>query len=94
MVLIQVLPADSHNGVLEGFRIAYRQSGIQGSSFSIKLIANGLATRGTVTGLLRWTEYEIKVQAYNSAGAGPFSSPVLLMTGEGGMYSLGIPSDG
>lgn len=88
MFFFQAPPADTHNGQLQGYRIAYRQSGIQGSSFAIKDITDALATRGTITGLLRWTEYEIKVQAYNSAGAGPFSQAILRMTGEGGMQYL------
>lgn len=88
-ILSQAPPADTHNGLLTGFRIAYRQSGIQGSAFSIVHVANGVATKGTVNGLLRWTEYAIKVQAYNSAGSGPFSATVLVMTGEGGTYLYG-----
>ncbi|EDO48047.1 predicted protein, partial [Nematostella vectensis] len=77
-------PADTHNGLLLGYRINYRLNGIAGNTFNLKVITEGAATQGTVDGLLLWTEYEVKVQAYNNAGSGPFSSSVIVTTGEGG----------
>ncbi|XP_048575611.1 protein sidekick-2-like isoform X2 [Nematostella vectensis] len=76
-------PADTHNGLLLGYRINYRLNGIAGNTFNLKVITEGAATQGTVDGLLLWTEYEVKVQAYNNAGSGPFSSSVIVTTGEG-----------
>ncbi|XP_078347645.1 protein sidekick-2-like isoform X2 [Oculina patagonica] len=79
----QVPPPETHNGPLRGFKIAYRLAGVSASNFFIKKIANSAATQGNIDGLVQWTGYEIKVQAYNDAGDGKFSDPITVTTAEG-----------
>ena len=38
------------------------------------------ASRGVVTGLEPWTEYNVAVQGYNNAGPGPTSDRILSVT--------------
>lgn len=82
-LIFQIPPAETHNGPLRGFKIAYRLSGVAASSFIIRKIANSAATQGNIDGLVQWTMYEIKVLAYNDAGDGKYSNPITVTTAEG-----------
>lgn len=84
--IFQLPPPETHNGPLRGFKIAYRLAGVSASTFIIKKIANSAATQGNIDGLVQWTAYEIKVQAYNDAGDGTFSNPITVTTAEGGEW--------
>ena len=81
---MQIPPPESHNGPLRGFKIAYRLEGVSGISFIIRKIDNPAATQGSIDGLVQFTGYEIKVLAYNDAGDGKYSGPIVVTTSEGG----------
>ena len=80
----QIPPAESHNGPLRGFKIAYRLAGVAGIQFIIKKIENPAATQGNIDGLVQFTSYEVKVLAYNDAGDGVYSQTTPVTTAEGG----------
>ena len=80
----QVPPPETHNGPLRGFKIAYGLGGVAASNFIIKKIANSAATQSNIDGLVQFTEYKIKVLAYNDAGDGKYNVPIPVITAEGG----------
>ena len=49
-----------------------------------KLSSNGSYEHMNLEGLDMFTRYEVKIQAYNGKGAGPFSAVVMEYTKEGG----------
>ncbi|KAG7222259.1 hypothetical protein INR49_027263 [Caranx melampygus] len=71
------LPEWEYNGNAEqvGYRIQYSRSGSQGRAL-IHVIADRLEREFTIEDLEEWTEYEVKVQAVNGIGVGPWSQPV------------------
>ena len=69
----QLLPADSRNGIIRGYKLFYKKKGSAGSP--TRLIIHDEATLAkNVTGLDKFTEYEFQVLAFTSVGDGPRSS--------------------
>ena len=79
-ITVQWGPVDciQRNGDITGYSVRY---GIQGSgSTQTVSVSGGGATRRTVSGFDSSTTYTIEVAAVNSAGSGPFSSPITRKT--------------
>ena len=74
---------DSRNGIIKGFKLFYKKKGFAGSASSV-LINGGNTLTKTVTGLLKYTEYEFQVLAFTSAGDGTNSSVKTVRTNEDG----------
>ena len=79
----QLPPVDSRNGIIKGFKLFYKKQGSSGSTSS-ELINDGNTFTKTVTGLLKYTEYEFQVLAFTSVGDGPKSSKLTERTNEDG----------
>ena len=79
----QLPPADSNNGIIRGFKLFYKKKGSAGSE-NTELINSGNTFTKTVTGLLKYTEYELQVLAFTSVGNGPKSSKLTERTNEDG----------
>lgn len=69
-----------------GYRIQYYRVGSQGHGL-IHVIADRLEREFTIEDLEEWTEYEVRVQAVNHMGVGPWSQPVRGRTRESGESS-------
>ncbi|XP_031660641.1 protein sidekick-2 isoform X2 [Oncorhynchus kisutch] len=71
------LPEWEYNGNpdLLGYRLQYSRTGSQGKALT-HVIADRLEREFTIEDLEEWTEYEVRVQALNGIGAGPWSQPV------------------
>ncbi|XP_070707676.1 protein sidekick-2 [Pempheris klunzingeri] len=71
------LPEWEYNGNAEqvGYRVQYSRAGSQGRAL-IHVIADRLEREFTIEDLEEWTEYEVRVQAINGIGMGPWSQPV------------------
>uniref|UniRef100_A0A4W5RST0 Sidekick cell adhesion molecule 2 n=1 Tax=Hucho hucho TaxID=62062 RepID=A0A4W5RST0_9TELE len=71
------LPEWEYNGDPEvvGYRVQYSRTGSQGRALT-HVIADRLEREFTIEDLEEWTEYEVRVQALNGIGAGPWSQPV------------------
>ncbi|XP_036427826.1 protein sidekick-2 [Colossoma macropomum] len=71
------LPEWEYNGNPEsvGYRVQYSRTSPQAKAL-IHLIPDRLEREFTIEDLEEWTEYEVKVQAVNGIGAGPWSQPV------------------
>eukprot|EP00794_Sanderia_malayensis_P008937 gene8937-9890_t len=71
-------PLASHNGDLKGYKVYYRIKGYASAAFNIKDAPPGLMTATSITyvldNLLYFTQYEIKIAAFNDAGIGLMSS--------------------
>ncbi|KAM6897209.1 protein sidekick-2 [Xenentodon cancila] len=83
------LPEWEYNGNPEqvSYRVQYSRVGSQGRGLT-HVIADRLEREFTIEDLEEWTEYEVRVQAVNSIGAGPWSQPVRGRTRES------VPSSG
>uniref|UniRef100_A0A3Q2XUG2 Sidekick cell adhesion molecule 2 n=1 Tax=Hippocampus comes TaxID=109280 RepID=A0A3Q2XUG2_HIPCM len=83
------LPEWEYNGNpdLVGYRIQYSKSGSKGGVLS-HVVMDRLEREFTVEDLEEWTEYEVRVQAVNGIGSGPWSQPVHGRTRES------VPSSG
>uniref|UniRef100_A0A4W5REP3 Sidekick cell adhesion molecule 2 n=1 Tax=Hucho hucho TaxID=62062 RepID=A0A4W5REP3_9TELE len=71
------LPEWEYNGNpdLLGYRLQYSRTGSQGRALT-HVIADRLEREFTIEDLEEWTEYEVRVQALNGIGAGPWSQSV------------------
>uniref|UniRef100_A0A3Q3X8V9 Uncharacterized protein n=1 Tax=Mola mola TaxID=94237 RepID=A0A3Q3X8V9_MOLML len=71
------LPEWEYNGNAEqvGYRVQYSRAGSQGQAL-IHIITDRLEREFTIEDLEEWTEYEVRVQAVNGIGTGPWSQPV------------------
>uniref|UniRef100_A0A8C1AZY1 Sidekick cell adhesion molecule 2 n=1 Tax=Cyprinus carpio carpio TaxID=630221 RepID=A0A8C1AZY1_CYPCA len=71
------LPEWEYNGNPDsvGYRVQYSRTGAQSKAL-LHIIADRLEREFTIEDLEEWTEYEVRVQAINGIGAGPWSKPV------------------
>ncbi|XP_052426981.1 protein sidekick-2 isoform X3 [Carassius gibelio] len=71
------LPEWEYNGNPEsvGYRVQYSRIGAQSRAL-LHVIADRLEREFTIEDLEEWMEYEVRVQAINGIGAGPWSQPV------------------
>ncbi|XP_058141692.1 protein sidekick-1 isoform X1 [Dasypus novemcinctus] len=82
MVQWQPPPETEHNGVLRGYILRYRLAGLPGEHQHRNISSPDVAYC-LVKDLIIWTQYEIQVAAYNSAGLGVFSRAVTEYTLQG-----------
>ncbi|NXN87915.1 SDK2 protein, partial [Bombycilla garrulus] len=76
-------PPESHqNGVLKGYIIRYCLAGLP-VGYQFKNITNAEVNNLLLEELIIWTNYEIEVAAYNSAGLGVYSMKVTEWTLQG-----------
>ncbi|XP_008312564.1 protein sidekick-2 isoform X2 [Cynoglossus semilaevis] len=76
-------PPESHqNGILRGYMIRYRLTGLP-VDYQHKNITSPDVTNLLLEDLIIWTNYEIEVAAYNGAGLGTFSHKVTEWTLQG-----------
>ena len=66
-----------------GYRIQYFKAGSKGGVLS-HVITDRLEREFTIEDLEEWTEYEVRIQALNGIGSGPWSTPVHGRTRESG----------
>ncbi|KAM8836507.1 protein sidekick-2 isoform 4-T4 [Spinachia spinachia] len=71
------LPEWEYNGNAEqvGYRVQYSRAGSLGRPLT-HIIADRLEREFTIEDLEEWTEYEVRVQAVNGIGTGPWSQPI------------------
>ncbi|XP_033945053.1 protein sidekick-2 isoform X6 [Pseudochaenichthys georgianus] len=83
------LPEWEYNGNpdLVGYRVQYSKAGSKGGVLS-HVIMDRLEREFTIEDLEEWMEYEVRVQAINGIGSGPWSHPVHGRTRES------VPSSG
>ena len=79
----QLTPVGSRNGNILGFKLFFKRKGSEESS-TILFIDSASVLFKTVTGLDKFTEYELQVLAFTSAGDGPKSSVKVERTKEDG----------
>ncbi|EFN71841.1 Down syndrome cell adhesion molecule [Camponotus floridanus] len=86
MVSWQPPPKESCNGDLLGYIVTWSEhsSSTSGVNQSKSLTVNGWATtKVQLTGLRKFTKYDISIRAFNSIASGPASVPIVGTTQEG-----------
>lgn len=81
-------PAESQNGVLDGYSVRYRA--LDTEDTELREVNNIASTTNQILleSLEKWTEYRITVAARTKVGPGPESSPVIIRTDEDGNSSF------
>ena len=80
MVSWQPPPVKDLNGPLTGHVIQYNRVG--SSDMMNDVVTSG--TTHTISGVVAYSNYSVKVTAVNDQGTGPFSNPVVQVSGEDG----------
>lgn len=75
-----------------GYRVQYSRAGSKGGVLS-HVIADRLEREFTIEDLEEWTEYEVRVQAFNGIGSGPLSLAIVGRTRESGEHALAARSN-
>ena len=70
-----------HNGDLTGYVIKYTRVDTDESQM---ITVNGDASNSVISGILAFTNYSVQVAAMNINGTGPFSVPVIGLSGQDG----------
>jgi len=73
----QLPPEIDHNGEITGYVIEYTRVG--GSSDTVTVPSG---TMHTISGLVSFVVYSVRVAAINIIGTGPFSDPAIELSGE------------
>ncbi|OCT58236.1 hypothetical protein XELAEV_18002425mg [Xenopus laevis] len=82
MIKWQPPPENHQNGILKGYVVRYCLSGLL-VAYQYQNLSNPDISHLLLGDLIIWTNYEIEVAAYNSAGLGVFSGKVTEWTLEG-----------
>ena len=78
-------PMENHNIPITGYVIQYIKDGVQDMIEDIKNISG---TTHTISGLVACTKYLVMIAAINGDRTGPFSEPVVEISGEDSELSL------
>ena len=81
--LLKYPPKETHFGILLGYYVAWKYAGVTSGQFTTRQVTPGSTTEVKISKLILNSPYEIKVQMFNKAGAGPFSDPIVVKTKEG-----------
>ena len=82
------VPAIDQNGVITRYEVEYNQTTFSEVSMYNTTTVNSTTLMMDLTGLEEYVEYSIRVRAYTSVGAGPYSNVVMETTQEDCMYYL------
>ncbi|GBM30792.1 Down syndrome cell adhesion molecule [Araneus ventricosus] len=87
-------PEETRNGVIKGYYVGYKMSSGEDKYTFKKVEKSATEQQSTyITGLQPFTEYDIIIKAYNSAGAGPESPSIMRKTLETAEYTLHYKPD-
>ena len=78
------VPAIDQNGIIAQYEVEYNQTTFSGATMSATTTVNSSTFAVDLTGLEEYVEYSIRVRAYTSAGAGPYSDIMNVITSEDG----------
>ena len=78
------VPAIDWNGIITQYEVEYNQSTFSGATMYNTTTVDSSTFMVDLTGLEEYVEYSIRVRAYTSVGAGPYSDAVLERTQEDG----------
>ena len=85
MVTWDMVPPRDQNGVITMYEVLYEPlETFNGSIMSNTTTVDGTATAVNLTGLEEYVNYTISVRAYTSAGEGPHSDGIMVITLEDG----------
>ena len=79
----QLPPINGRNGIITGYKLYYKKKHSAGSFTVLRINDIAILTKD-VTGLEKYTEYELKVLAFTSVGDGPTSAVKFMITMEDG----------
>ena len=74
------VPCADQNGPITGYSVRYGEMG-SGSSQTVT-VSGASVTEVTLSSLLKYTNYSVRVAAVNSADTGVFSEPVLQLSND------------
>ena len=83
----QLPPENTRHGIITGFKLFYKKKDSAGSATMVAINSGSILTKD-VTGLDKYTEYELQVLAFTSVGDGPKSYVVMKRTKEDGKMTL------
>ncbi|XP_055925124.1 cell adhesion molecule Dscam2-like isoform X2 [Argiope bruennichi] len=77
-VMWKAPPEETRNGDIKGYYVGYKMSSGE-DKYTFKKVEKSTSEQQStyITGLQPFTEYDIIIKAYNSAGAGPESPPIM-----------------
>ena len=78
------VPAIDRNGIITQYEVEYNQSTFSGATMYNTTTVDSSTLMVDLTGLEEYVEYSIRVRAYTSAGAGPYSDIMNVITSEDG----------
>lgn len=79
----QVPPRESWNGELLGYIVSWNEQGKLSNNTKTLTVKGWATTKVQLTGLRKFTRYDIALRAFNSVSVGPQSPTVLGITKEG-----------
>ena len=79
------VPAIDQNGIITQYEVEYNQSTFSGATMYSTTTVDSSTLMVGLTGLEEYVEYSIRVRAYTSVGAGPYSDVVMETTQQDGM---------
>ena len=79
------IPAIDQNGVIAQYEVEYNQTTFSEISMYNTTTVNSTTLMVDLTGLEEYVVYSIRVRAYTSVGAGPYSGVVMERTQENGV---------
>ena len=74
------IPAIDRNGIITQYEVEYNQSAFSGATMYNTTTVDSSTFTVDLTGLEEYVEYSIRVRAYTSVGAGPYSDVVIERT--------------
>ena len=83
-----LVPIIDQNGVITQYEVEYNQTTFSEVSLYNTTTVDSTTLMVDLTGLEEYVEYSIRVRAYTSVGAGPYSNVVVETTLEDCMYYL------
>ena len=78
------VPVIDQNGIITQYEVEYNQSTFSGATMYNTTTVDSSTFTVDLTGLEEYVEYSIRVRAYTSVGAGPYSDVVIERTQEDG----------
>ena len=82
------VPAIDQNGIITQYEVEYNQTTFSGATMYDTTTVNSSTLMVDLTGLEEYVEYSIRVRAYTSVGAGPYSDVVMERTQQDGMLHI------